>query len=150
MNRAVFPGSFDPFTKGHEEVVHQALCFFDEVVVAMGENMEKQSFFNKEKRIAHIRSLFPIEHVSIQCYTTLTTTFCHLVGAKCIVRGLRDSKDFEYERSIAHMNKTMSGIETVFLLTSPESTSINARIVREIYKHGGDITPFVTNAHLLV
>jgi pantetheine-phosphate adenylyltransferase len=150
MNIAVFPGSFDPFTKGHEEVVRQALSLFDEVVVAMGENMEKQSFFNKEKRIAHIRSLFPTERVSIQCYSTLTTTFCEQVGAKCIIRGLRDSKDFEYERSIAHMNKTMSGIETFFLLTSPESAPINARIVREIFKHEGNIAPFVTNAHLLV
>ena len=150
MKQAVFPGSFDPFTKGHEEVVRQALVLFDAVVIAMGENMEKQSFFAKEKRVAHIRSLFPSEPVTIQDYSMLTTTFCEQVGAQCIVRGLRDSKDFEYERSIAHMNKKMSGIDTVFLLASPENIPINARIVREIFKHGGDISPFVTNAHLLV
>jgi pantetheine-phosphate adenylyltransferase len=150
MRRAVFPGSFDPFTKGHEEVVQQALQLFDEVIIALGENMEKKSFFDKEKRVLHIQSLFPSSNIRIQSYQILTTEFCRSQDAHHIVRGLRDSKDFEYERSIAHMNTTLSGIPTLFFLTSPEYAPINARIVREIYKHGGDISAFVTNAHLLV
>lgn len=147
----VFPGSFDPFTKGHEAVVHSALNLFDEIVIAIGVNSSKSYLFDLEKRKSHIRSLFEHEsRLRIETYSCLTVDFCKEIGASHIVRGLRDSKDFEYERSIAHMNTSLSGIETVFLLTNQEYAAINATIVREIYKNKGDISLFVTNANLLV
>lgn len=147
----VFPGSFDPFTKGHEAIVHSALNLFDEIIIAIGLNNSKTSFFELEKRKNHIHSLFEHEtHLRIETYSSLTVDFCKEIGATHIVRGLRDSKDFEYERSIAHMNTALSGIETIFLLTNQEYAAINATIVREIYKNKGDISLFVTNANLLV
>ena len=147
----LFPGSFDPFTKGHEAVVHNALNLFDEIIIAIGVNSSKNYLFELEKRINHIRSLFEHEtRLRIETYSSLTVDFCKEIGATHILRGLRDSKDFEYERSIAHMNTTLSGIETVFLLTNQEYAAINATIVREIFKNNGDISLFVTNANLLV
>ncbi len=147
----LFPGSFDPFTKGHEAVVNNALNLFDEIIIAIGVNSSKNYLFELEKRKNHIRSLFENEsRLRIETYSSLTVDFCKEIGATHIVRGLRDSKDFEYERSIAHMNTTLSGIETVFLLTNQEYAAINATIVREIFKNNGDISLFVTNANLLV
>jgi pantetheine-phosphate adenylyltransferase len=147
----LFPGSFDPFTKGHEAVVHKALDLFDEIIIGIGVNSSKNYQFALEKRIQHIRSLFEHEpRLRIETYSTLTVDFCKEIGATHIVRGLRDSKDFEYERSIAHMNSMLSSIETVFLLTNQEFAAINATIVREIFKNKGDISLFVTNANLLV
>lgn len=147
----LFPGSFDPFTKGHEAVVRNALNLFDEIIIAIGVNSSKNYLFELEKRKNHIRSLFENEsRLRIETYSSLTVDFCKEIGATHIVRGLRDSKDFEYERSIAHMNTTLSGIETVFLLTNQEYAAINATIVREIFKNNGDISLFVTNANLLV
>jgi pantetheine-phosphate adenylyltransferase len=147
----LFPGSFDPFTKGHEAVVHNALNLFDEIIIAIGVNSSKNYLFELEKRKNHIRSMFENEsRLRIETYSSLTVDFCKEIGATHIVRGLRDSKDFEYERSIAHMNTALSGIETVFLLTNQEYSAINATIVREIYKNNGDISLFVTNANLLV
>jgi pantetheine-phosphate adenylyltransferase len=147
----LFPGSFDPFTKGHEAVVRNALSLFDEVIIAIGVNSSKNYLFDLDKRKSHIRSLFEHEsRLHIASYSSLTVDFCKEIGATHIVRGLRDSKDFEYERSIAHMNTMLSGIETVFLLTNQEYAAINATIVREIFKNNGDISLFVTNANLLV
>lgn len=147
---AVFPGSFDPFTKGHEVVVHKALHVFDEVVIAIGINSTKKSVFSLEKRMTHIQSLFSNnESIRIVTFQSLTIDLCKEVGAKHIVRGLRDSKDFGYERSIAHMNNTLSGIETVFFLTNQEYAAINATIVREIYNNNGPISAFVSNSQLL-
>lgn len=147
---AVFPGSFDPFTKGHEAVVHKALHVFDEVVIAIGINSTKKSVFSLEKRMTHIQSLFSNnESIRIVTFQSLTIDLCKEVGAKHIVRGLRDSKDFGYERSIAHMNNTLSGIETVFFLTNQEYAAINATIVREIYNNNGPISAFVSNNQLL-
>ena len=139
---AVFPGSFDPFTKGHEAVVHKALHVFDEVVIAIGINSTKKSVFSLEKRMTHIQSLFSNNE-------SIRIDLCKEVGAKHIVRGLRDSKDFGYERSIAHMNNTLSGIETVFFLTNQEYAAINATIVREIYNNNGPISAFVSNSQFL-
>ena len=148
---AVFPGSFDPFTKGHEAVVRKALNLFDEVIVAIGVNSTKNYQFTLEKRTQHIRSLFSSsENVRVVNYQKLTVDLCKAEGAQFIVRGLRDSKDFEYEKSIAHMNEVLAGIETVFLLTNQEYSAISSSIIREIYKNDGDITQFVTNTHLLV
>jgi pantetheine-phosphate adenylyltransferase len=147
---AVFPGSFDPFTKGHEAVVQKALHVFDEIVIAIGVNSTKKSVFELEKRKQHIQSLFVNgEAIKIVTFNSLTVDLCKEVGAKHIVRGLRDSKDFGYERSIAHMNNTLSGIETVFFLTNQEFAAINATIVREIYNNKGAISAFVSNSHLL-
>ncbi|MFN5030979.1 MAG: pantetheine-phosphate adenylyltransferase [Flavobacteriia bacterium] len=146
----LFPGSFDPFTKGHEAVVRKALGLFDELIIAIGLNSSKSSHFDLEKRKAHIESLFNGENLRIVTYQQLTVDLCREIGATHIVRGLRDSKDFGYERSIAHMNETLSGIHTVFFLTDQQYAAINATIVREIHKNNGDISAFVTNAHLLV
>ncbi len=147
----LFPGSFDPFTKGHEAVVKKALKIFDEIIIAIGINSSKNYQFDLQKRILHIESLFQNgEAVQVVTYDKLTVELCKDVKATAIVRGLRNTVDFEFEKSIAHMNESLSGIETVFLLTDQEFASINATIVREIFKNNGDINQFVTNAHLLV
>lgn len=149
MNIAVFPGSFDPFTKGHESVVRKGIELFDKVIVAIGSNSKKTSLFSMESRKKHIQSIFQnkIEVVDFQC---LTVDLCNRFNAKFIIRGIRDTKDFEYENSIAHMNKVLGSIETVFFTTEAEYTFINSSIVREIYLNGGDISSFVTNAENLV
>ncbi len=152
MNKiAVFPGSFDPFTKGHECIIEKALGLFDEVVIAIGQNTSKNYLFPLDKRKAHIKSLFENnKRVRVEVFTGLTVTYCKEINADYIVRGLRDSKDFGYERSIAQMNHQISGIESVFFMTDPEYTAINSTIVREIHKSGGEIDLFVTNADILV
>lgn len=148
---AVFPGSFDPFTKGHECIIEKALGLFDEVVIAIGQNTSKNYLFPLENRKTHIKSIFANDkRVRVEVFTGLTVTFCKEINADYIVRGLRDSKDFGYERSIAQMNHEISGIESVFFMTVPEYTAINSTIVREIQKSGGKIDLFVTNADKLV
>ncbi len=147
----LFPGSFDPFTKGHEAVVKKALKIFDEIIIAIGVNSSKNYQFDLQKRILQIESLFQNgEAVQVVTYNKLTVDLSKDVNATAIVRGLRNTIDFEFEKSIAHMNESLSGIETVFLLTDQEFAAINATIVREIFKNKGDIRQFVTNAHLLV
>jgi pantetheine-phosphate adenylyltransferase len=149
--RAVFPGSFDPFTKGHEVIVRKALTIFDEVIIGVGVNSAKNYLFPLDKRILHIESLFEKDgRVEIRSFDTLTVHLCQEMNANHIVRGLRDSKDFGYERSIAHMNFSISGIETVFFLTNQEFSAINASIVREIYRNKGDISAFVPHVDLLL
>ena len=148
---AVFPGSFDPFTKGHEYVVKKALEIFEEVVIGIGINTSKKYLFSIEKRITQIESIYNANpKVSIKTYDGLTTKFCKSINAGHIVRGLRNTIDFEYEKSIAHMNKSMSDTQTIFLLTKEELSSISSSIVREIHKNGGDISLFVTQPELLV
>ena len=147
----LFPGSFDPFTKGHEDIVLKSLPLFDEVIIGIGINSTKNYLFDLDKRIQHIESLFKNQPaVSIKTYQKLTVDFCHDIGAQFIIRGLRDSKDFEYEKSIAHMNSALSDIETIFLLTDQKYGAINSSIVREIFKNNGSIDLFVTNSSLLV
>lgn len=147
----LFPGSFDPFTKGHEVVVRKSLSLFDEVVIGVGVNSSKKYMFDLEKRMAHINSLFENDdNVRVAEFQTLTVNFCKEIGANHIIRGLRDSKDFQYEKSIAHMNFDISEIETVFFLTDQRYAAINSTIIREIHKNGGAIDKFVTNPHLLV
>ncbi len=151
MKRGLFPGSFDPFTKGHEVVVRKALKLFDEVVIGVGINSTKNYMFDTEKRINHIQSLFKdAPNVRIEAYNKLTVEFCKDMDAQFIIRGLRDSKDYEYERSIAHMNQSISDIETVIFLTDPEFSAISSTIIREIHRNGASIEQFVTNSHLLV
>lgn len=152
MKKACFAGSFDPFTKGHEDIVRRGLTVFDRIIVAVGYNSSKStSLFSIDSRLAHIRSIFADEpRVGVETYSELTVDFCKRTGCTHILRGLRDVKDFNYEQSIALMNRTISPIETVFLLPDPALLAINATIVREIYKNGGKIDAFVTNAEQLV
>lgn len=152
MNKiGLFPGSFDPFTKGHEAVIRKSLTLFDEIIIGVGENSTKNYMFPLDKRLDHIRSLFnDTSKVRVEVFHTLTVNFCKEVGAQFIIRGLRDSKDFQYEKSIAHMNLSISGIETVFFLTDQQYSAINSTIIREIHKNGGPIDAFVTNVDILV
>lgn len=145
---AVFPGSFDPITRGHESVVFRSIGLFDKIIIAVGTNSNKPGFFPLEKRMNWIRQTFAeIEKIEVMHYQGLTTDFCQKVDAKFLLRGIRTSADFEYERSIAQMNNALvNRIETVFILTTPELTPISSTILRDIYRHGGDITPFVPPA----
>lgn len=150
MKKGLFPGSFDPFTKGHEDVVRQALMLFEHVIIGIGVNESKKYLFDLSKRIAHIEALFKNDNVSVVSYEGLTIEYAKKAGVDFLIRGLRDSRDFSYERAIAHTNDQLSGIKSVFLLTRQEYGSINATIVREIFVNGGDIKPFVTKPELLV
>lgn len=145
MKKAVFPGSFDPITKGHEAIVKRALPLFDEIVVAIGNNSGKSYYFALEQRLKWIETVFKdTKKVSIATYEGLTVDFCKKVNAGYIIRGLRNPGDFEFERSIAQMNSAMvPGIETVCIFTAPELSAINSTIVRDIHKNGGDTTLFV-------
>ena len=142
---AIFPGSFDPFTIGHESILRRAIPMFDKIVIMIGFNANKKSFFPIEKRLKWINQVFKDEEkVEVQTYGGLTVDFCKETGARYILRGLRTSSDFEYERAIAQMNKKMHPeIETVFLLTLPEHTPVNATIIRDIIFHGGDASMFL-------
>lgn len=142
---AVFPGSFDPITVGHESVVKRALALFDKIIIAIGQNSEKKTYFTVDQRLDFIRTVFIEEpRVSVETYKGLTVEFCSKVNARYILRGLRTAADFEFERAIAQVNKAMQQeIESVFFLTLPEHTPINSTIVREILKNGGDISRFV-------
>jgi len=142
---AVFPGSFDPITRGHESVIRRAITLFDKVVVAVGQNAEKKSYFSLEQRIDFIRQVFAgTPQIVVESYSGLTVDFCRKTGAKFILRGLRTSADFEFERSIGQVNKKLyPDIETVFLLTLPEYTAINSSVVRDILRHGGDVSQFI-------
>ena len=142
---AIFPGSFDPFTVGHESIVKRAIPLFDKIIIMIGYNSNKQSFFPIEKREKWINEVFKNElRVEVQTYEGLTVDFCRQVNAGYILRGLRTSADFEYERAIAQINKKMlPHIESVFLLTMPEHTPINSTIVRDIILHGGDASMFL-------
>lgn len=142
---AIFPGSFDPFTVGHESIVKRAIPLFDKIVIMIGFNSNKRSFFPVEKREKWIKEVFANEpKVRVECHEGLTVDFCKKVNAKYILRGLRTSADFEFERAIAQVNKKMyPKIESVFLLTMPEHTPINSTIVRDIIFHGGDASMFL-------
>ena len=142
---AVFPGSFDPITKGHESIVKRAIPLFDKIIIAVGENTEKKQYFSIEQRMKWIKKVFDgYSEISVEKYSGLTVDFCRKVNAKYILRGLRTSADFEFERSIGQMNKLMlPEIETVFLLTTPEFTALNSSIVRDILRHGGEARQFI-------
>lgn len=142
--KAIFPGSFDPFTVGHESIVLRGLEVFDEIVVAVGVNSDKHCLFPVERRVDFIRAVFENRpEVSVQTYDGLTVDFARQVGCGHIIRGLRTSADFEFERAIAQVNRQMAGIDTVFLLTTPEHTPVNSTIVRDILRHGGDASIFL-------
>jgi len=142
---AVFAGSFDPFTVGHESVVRRALPLFDRVIIAVGFNQEKKQFFSIEKRMAMISDVFNDEpKVNIDKYTGLTVDFCRKVGANYLLRGLRTAADFEFERAIAQLNRNMlPEVESIFILALPEHTPINSTIVRDIIRFKGDASKFL-------
>jgi pantetheine-phosphate adenylyltransferase len=145
---AVFPGSFDPITRGHESIILRALPLFDRLIVAIGENSEKMSYFSLAQRINWIEKVFEnVPEISVVSYQGLTVDYCRSVQARFILRGLRTSADFEFERSIGQINKNLNpDIETVFLLTTPEYTALNSSIVRDIIRNGGDASRFVPEA----
>ncbi len=144
MKKAIFPGVFDPFTVGHESIVRRGLELFDEIIIAIGNNSSKRTYFSLEKRMQMIRDIFrDTDGVKLDSYSGLTVEFAKANDAKFILRGIRTAADFEYERAIAQVNKKMTHIESVFLLTTPEHTPVNSTIVRDILKHGGDVHPFI-------
>ena len=144
MNRAIFPGTFDPFTIGHESLVRRALTFIDEVIIAIGINEQKHSLFPVEKREQMIRDFYKDEpRVKVMSYSNLTVDFAHEVGANTIIRGIRTVKDFEYEETIADINRKLTGIETIFLFTEPDLASISSSIVRELMKYNKEVTQFL-------
>ncbi len=143
---AVFPGSFDPFTIGHEMIVRRALGLFDKIIIAIGINIDKKHLFPLEVRQKWIQDLFAEEpKITVKTYNMLTVDFCRQQGARFILRGLRTSADFEYERVIGQINRQLGQyqIETVYLLTLPEHTYISSTFVREVIKYKGDISKFV-------
>ena len=142
---ALFPGSFDPFTIGHENIVRRAVSLFDEIIIAIGLNTNKKEYFPLEIRLAWITEVFQNSPgIKVMSYEGLTVDFCKSVGAGFLLRGLRTAADFEYERAIAQVNKTMdTEIESVFLLTTPEHTPVNSSIVRDILRQGGNARIFL-------
>ncbi|HBE42362.1 MAG TPA: pantetheine-phosphate adenylyltransferase [Bacteroidales bacterium] len=145
---AVFPGSFDPFTIGHEGIVRRGLSVFDEIIVSVGANPLKKNYYSLDTRKAMISKVFKNEpRVKIDHYEGLTVDYCKRHGAKYILRGLRTAADFEFERAIAQVNKALeSEIESVFLLTVPEHAHINSTIIRDIIRSGGDASRFLPDS----
>lgn len=147
MRKAVFPGSFDPVTLGHVDVIKRAIPLFDELVIAIGVNDSKKYRFTLEERLSFIKETFKeFPSVKITSYSGLTTEFCKEVNADFILRGLRNPADFEFEKAIAITNRKLTGIDTVFLLTSADTSFISSSIVRDILKHNGDLTNFAPEA----
>ena len=141
---ALFPGTSDPFTIGHQSLVSRGLALVDEIIISIGINEKKQTYFSIEKRIEAISNLYKDEpRVKVMSYNSLTVDFANEVGAAFILRGIRTVNDFEYEKSIADVNRKLSGIETFILFTEPEHTHISSSIVRELLNYGKDISQFV-------
>lgn len=144
MKRAIFPGTFDPFTIGHYSVVRRALTFMDEVVIGIGINENKNTYFPTEKRLEMVQQLYADEpRIKVIAYDCLTIDFAHRVDARFIVRGIRTVKDFEYEETIADINRKLAGIETILLFTEPELSCISSTIVRELLSYNKDISQFI-------
>ncbi len=149
MKRAVFPGSFDPLTLGHKDIIDRALPLFDEIIIAIGTNSSKKYMFTLEQRIAFIKKTYKgVEKIKVDTYQGLTIDYCKKVNSDYILRGLRNPADFEFEKAIAHTNRKMSKIETVFLLTSADTSYISSSIVRDILRNKGDVSLFVPKAVL--
>lgn len=147
MRRAIFPGSFDPITLGHYDIILRGITLFDELIIAIGVNTEKQYMFSLEERKAFIEKAFENESkVKVTTYQGLTVDFCKKVNAGFILRGLRNPADFEFEKAIAHTNRKLSEIETVFLLTSSGKSYISSSIVRDVIRNGGDYTGLVPHS----
>jgi len=144
MKRAIFPGSFDPITLGHHDIIERGIKLFDEVVVAIGINAEKKYMFSLEERKRFIEGAFKDnKKVKVVTYEGLTIDFCKEIDAQFILRGLRNPADFEFEKAIAHTNRKLSKIETVFLLTAAKTSYISSSIVRDVIRNNGDYTVLV-------
>jgi len=150
MRRAVFPGSFDPITLGHENIIRRALSMFDEIIVAVGVNSDKKTKFPLDQRMEMLRIVFKdVPQVRIESYKGLTVDFCAEIDASWMLRGVRNVSDFEYERTIAQMTKRLNpSLETVILFTDPEYAPISSSVVRDILSNGGCIEEFVPRAVL--
>jgi len=148
MKIALFPGSFDPITKGHQDIIERATPLFDKIIVAIGTNSSKKHLYTLEERMQWIKETFSENSkVEITTYTGLTIDYCKKVNANYILRGLRNTVDYNYEANIAQMNRAMqANIETVFMLTSPNLSAINSNIVRDIIINNGDASQFVPKA----
>ena len=142
---AVFPGSFSPFTKGHQSIVLRAVPLFDEIIISVGINYTKNEYFSIQERVKWIEAVFAKEkNVRVMKYEGLTIDHCMTEKANYILRGLRDSHDFKYEKGIAQMNHSMKkNIETIFIITEPEYSHISSTLVRDVIKNGGDVSQFV-------
>ena len=144
MKRAVFPGSFDPVTIGHQDIVNRGIKIFDEIIIGVGENTDKKYMFSSNERFDFVSKTFEADtKVLIKTYDGLTVDFCKKNNAEFIIRGLRNPADFEFEKSIALTNREMTGIETVFFLTSPKNSYISSSIVRDLIKNKGDYKLFI-------
>lgn len=144
MKRAIFPGTFDPFTIGHYSVVSRALTFMDEIIIGIGINENKNTYFPIEKRVESVRKFYQNEpRIRVTAYNSLTIDFAREVDAQFIIRGIRTVKDFEYEETIADINRKLAGIETILLFTEPELTCISSTIVRELLTFNKDISMFI-------
>lgn len=143
---ALFPGSFDPFTKGHYDIVERGLKMFDEIIIAIGYNSQKQNrYFPIDEMLQSIRDSFDHEsRVSVITYSELTATLAERLGARYLLRGLRNTTDFEYENSVSQVNRYLyPALETVFLITSPSFAAISSTIIREVHKYGGNVQEFL-------
>lgn len=148
MKIAVFPGSFDPFTIGHEDIVLKSLNLYDKVIVAIGENLNKHCLFSLQQRLDMVSRCFAQQpRVQVMSYNGLTVDFCHRVGAHYLVRGLRNALDFQYEADIASANRMVSpDVETVFFLCAPNHQAVSSSLVRELLHHGHDVKPLLPPA----
>lgn len=147
MKIAVFPGSFDPITLGHYDIIKRGSTLFDKIIIAIGVNAEKKYMFPLDERKRFIEEAFAgMPNIEVITYEGLTIDLCKKVGAKFILRGLRNPADFEFEKAIAHTNRLLSKIETVFLLTASQTSYISSSIVRDVLRNGGDYTKLVPDS----
>lgn len=146
----LFPGSFDPFTIGHADLVERALALFDKVVIAIGINDQKEGWIPVEERVRQLRELYKNKtRVSVESYSGLTTDYAASIGATAILRGVRTIKDFEYEQQMADINRKLTGIDTVLLIAKPQLAAISSSLVRELAHFGKDINAFLPEGYLL-
>ena len=144
MKKAVFPGSFDPITIGHVDIVKRGIKVFDEIIIAIGDNTDKKYMFPKEKRVEFVKQTFNnYDNIKIESYDGLTVDFCKKNNIEFMIRGLRNPADFEFEKSIALTNRELTDIETIFFLTSPENSFISSSIVRDLIRNNGDYKLFI-------
>ena len=142
--KCLFPGSFDPFTLGHKSIVDRTLQFAEEVVIAIGVNAGKKSMFSLEERMAQIQKVYADEpRVKVASYEGLTMDFAESIGATAMVRGVRTAQDFEFERMLADVNRKLTGIETILLITEPQYSAISSSVVRELLSYGKDVKDFL-------
>ncbi|MGH2648741.1 MAG: pantetheine-phosphate adenylyltransferase [Ginsengibacter sp.] len=140
----LFPGTFDPVTLGHTDIIQRALPLFDKLVIGIGRNSNKTEMFSEEQRLEWLRAIYKNESkISVLAYDGLTVNCCKSIGASFILRGIRYVNDFEYEKAIADMNRSLANVETIFLTCLPEYTSVASTLVRDVIRNGGDVSQFL-------